>query len=142
MVLSSREHVLNLESYWRGLSPLPQLYLDPPVHMNTTFILFILFIEVYNISDCRGTLDHIRSETSFERIESLGFSTKGRTLASATESGCISLWDVRTCRLLVTIKHGCGPIEAMTFSSSGQLLAWASRNHIVKVLDVDSRKVI
>lgn len=69
-------------------------------------------------------------------VKQLEFSPDGNTLASGHASGAINLWDLSNRKLRVTL-HLTGPVDSMSFSPNGRLIAAASAsNPIVKVWDV------
>jgi WD40 repeat protein len=77
-------------------------------------------------------------------LYSVAFSPDGKTLASGSESGAITLWDVPTGKVRVTFQaHTPGrafAVESLAFSPDGKTLASGSWDNTVKLWDVPPAK--
>jgi WD40 repeat protein len=64
------------------------------------------------------------------------FSPDSKLLATARESGVISLWEAQTGRLHFTLKGHTSAVRALAFSPDGSFLASGSGDHTVRLWDV------
>ncbi len=69
-------------------------------------------------------------------IQDLAFSPDGRLLATASYDRRIHLWDVRSSRLLHTLRDHSDAVYGVAFSPDGRLLASAGADRAVKVWEV------
>jgi WD40 repeat protein/serine/threonine protein kinase/tetratricopeptide (TPR) repeat protein len=73
-------------------------------------------------------------------VEDVAFSPDGKTLAMASYSGSVQLWDVSTGKLLDTLKGHSSAVRAVVFSPDGRTLASASSDQTVRLWNVQTRR--
>jgi WD40 repeat protein/tetratricopeptide (TPR) repeat protein len=73
-------------------------------------------------------------------VSDVAFSPDGKTLAMASRSGNVHLWDVATGELLETLKGHSGTVRAVGFSPDGRTLASGSEDQTVRLWNVDTRR--
>lgn len=62
-------------------------------------------------------------------------------MASCDSYGVVKMWDNRTCALISSIDTGPHPANRVAFDGSGSVLAIASNDGTVKILDISSGQV-
>jgi len=77
-----------------------------------------------------------KSTHHFRSVNSVSFSSDGRTLASASSDGTVILWDVLTGDIKTTFKGHLSEVTSVTFSPDGKTLASASLGDTVILWDV------
>lgn len=81
------------------------------------------------IATKRGQLAHLPSRILTghrDAVESIAFSSNGRTLASASDDETIKLWEMATGALRLTLQANSGPVHSIAFSPTGLVIASAS----------------
>jgi WD40 repeat protein len=73
-------------------------------------------------------------------VEDVVFSPDGKTLAMASYSGSVHLWDVATGELLATLKGHSSAVRAVVFSPDGRTLASGSTDQTVRLWNVQTRQ--
>jgi WD40 repeat protein/tRNA A-37 threonylcarbamoyl transferase component Bud32 len=73
-----------------------------------------------------------------DRVWCAVYSPDGRTLASGSEDGIITLWDVASGQPLRTLRGHRASVRALAFDATGQRLASAGYDDRVKVWDLDT----
>jgi WD40 repeat protein len=73
-------------------------------------------------------------------VNSVAFSSAGKTLASGSFDGTIKLWDVATGRELRTLAGHLILVEAVAFTPNGEILASGSGDKTIKLWDVGTGK--
>ena len=68
-------------------------------------------------------------------------SSQGDTVASCDAYGVVKLWDVRTVTCMSTVDLGPHPANRVAFDPSGTVLATASNDGAVKMVEVASGQV-
>ena len=77
--------------------------------------------------------DTLKGHTHF--VFCVAFSPDGKTLASGSFTGTVTLWDVASRLNIATVK-GSKPVESVAFSPDGKTLASGSWNQTIKLWDV------
>src|SRR5439155_5887406 len=73
----------------------------------------------------------------------LAFASDNKTLASATGSDAIRLWDATTGQAQQQLAGpGDDPVLSLTFAADGKTLAVGHRNNLIRVWDLGQAKVI
>ncbi len=120
-------------------------------------LALLLNVEAYHIgqsspsvplTDVRGgfatmLLSHAHLDAFLESPVSLWaavYSPDGNTLATAGSDGRVDLWDVKTRKLLASLKGHQDSVLAVAYSADGKKLATASEDKTVILWDVASRK--
>ena len=80
------------------------------------------------LTELPGKLSHLLKGN--EGVSRMAFSPDGKTLAVATTTGQIRLWNVAAGRLVLTIRAHAGPVNGLAFRADGRLLASCSDNEI------------
>jgi WD40 repeat protein len=70
-----------------------------------------------------GTLEDVWFSLTETAAHSVTFSEDSTLVAGGTETGLISVWDVETGRLLLTLQQGDSAILSLAFSPDGARLA-------------------
>jgi WD40 repeat protein len=73
-------------------------------------------------------------------VEDVAFSPDGKTLAMASYSGSVHLWDVAAGELLETLKGHSSAVRAVAFSPDGRTLASGSTDQTVRLWNVQTRR--
>ena len=90
-----------------------------------------------------GTVRHLGTLTGHTGgVESVSFSSDGRTLASGSYDNTIHLWDVVTGKALRTFTGHTDSVRSVSFSSAGQTLASGSSDRTVRLWDVGTGRVL
>ncbi len=82
-----------------------------------------------------------RLEGHSDWINTVSFSPDSKILASGSRDTTIKLWDVKTGKLIRTIKHS-GSIVSVSFSPDGKTLASGSGDNTIKLWNVNTGKEI
>ncbi len=77
-----------------------------------------------------------------EKVTTMAFSADGNTFASADNFGTAKLWDIRSGRLLRTIKADKGKTWSVAFSPDGKLLATGGLDQAVKMWEISTGKLL
>jgi len=75
-------------------------------------------------------------------ILSLAFSPNGKLLASGSEDQTINIWDVKSGKVLQTLKEHKGPVQTLAFSPDGKTLASGSVDQTLILWDVKTGKML
>ncbi|KAK7799561.1 hypothetical protein U0070_016522 [Myodes glareolus] len=70
------------------------------------------------------------------------FSPDGQTLLTASDDGCVYVWETRSRRLLWRMAGHRGPVKFCRFSPDGRLVASSSCDHTVRLWDVTRFKCL
>jgi len=73
-------------------------------------------------------------------VDDVAFSPDGKTLALASRSGNVQLWNVATGELLESVKGHSGAVSAVAFSPDGRTLASGSFDQTVRLWNVPTRR--
>jgi WD40 repeat protein/tetratricopeptide (TPR) repeat protein len=74
------------------------------------------------------------------RIEDIGLSPDGKTVAAACRDGTVRLWDTASGQEIRTLKGHTGWVESVTFSPDGRLIASVSQDNVIRLWDWISGK--
>src|SRR5258708_23518556 len=74
------------------------------------------------------------------KIQCIGLSSDGKTLAIGCEDGTVKLWDVETGKVLATLNSEKKKVNSVAFSSDGKLIASGSSGNIVRIWEVPGGK--
>jgi WD40 repeat protein len=73
-------------------------------------------------------------------VEGVAFSPDGKTLAMASQTGNVHLWDVASGKRLETLKGHSSAAQAVVFSPDGRTLASGGADHTVRLWNVQTRR--
>ncbi|MHC5749688.1 MAG: WD40 domain-containing protein [Nostoc sp.] len=76
------------------------------------------------------------------RVNSVGFSPDGKTLASGSDDNTIKLWDISTGKAIKTLTGHSSKVYSIGFSPDGKTLASSSGDKTIKLWDVSTGKAI
>ena len=89
------------------------------------------------------SLHHVLTlEGHTDSVESVSYSSDGRTIASASWDGTVKLWNVESGDIIFTLEGHTGGADALSFSPDGRTLASGSWDGAVKLWDVESGDII
>ncbi|XP_045153312.1 sperm-associated antigen 16 protein-like [Echinops telfairi] len=74
-------------------------------------------------------------------INDATFTPRGHMIASCDACGVVKLWDFRKLSAVVSIDIGPSPGNEVNFDSTGRVLAQASGNGVVHLLDLKSGQI-
>jgi WD40 repeat protein len=130
--------------YWRRLRDLSLIRLRIDKHIYSVAVtpdgtrLVILHssgVSIYDTATGRELRLLGNSPRQNHPVESAAFSPKGTCIATGSFDTTTSLWDVRTGRLLLTLR-GLGPVASVVFSSNGKRIVTYSPSTSLKVTNI------
>ncbi|HLZ41768.1 MAG TPA: caspase family protein [Candidatus Sulfotelmatobacter sp.] len=87
-------------------------------------------------------VDYVLAQPGFGNTTALSFSGNGAAVAVGSEDGNVGIRDLASHSFLQTTKAHAGSVAAVAFSPSGQLVASAGADHLVKIWNLSSGKAI
>eukprot|EP01029_Cantina_marsupialis_P022749 TRINITY_DN5574_c0_g1_i1.p1 TRINITY_DN5574_c0_g1~~TRINITY_DN5574_c0_g1_i1.p1 ORF type:complete len:499 (+),score=146.37 TRINITY_DN5574_c0_g1_i1:53-1549(+) len=83
-----------------------------------------------------STLKKFTDEKIASGFSSISFHPDGQVLATGSQDGALSLWDVSVEKLVATLPHHSGALNCMHFSENGYYLATGADDGIVHLWDL------
>ncbi len=83
-----------------------------------------------------------RLEKHNSSVNSLGFSSDGKILASGGLDNIIKLWDIETGKEIRSFQGHKKAVNSLSFSSDGKILASGSEDNTIKLWDIETGKEI
>ena len=99
----------------------------------TSFVLIILLYSLFSYAQIEPVIQMEHSSS----VESVAFSPDGKFIASGSYDKTIKLWNVKTGKLIYTLKGHRDSVLSVAFSPDGKFIASGSADKTIKLWNVE-----